>query len=587
MNYGLNLPYYNTTYIINCIQIEKINSFLEKLQKINVNGIWIIILQIKNDEQQIETFFRNAWSKSILNILVISNEMVYIYNPFIMTSNESRGKMYSFTINNSEEIYIIEKNRLENLHQYPLKVFLFSMDDAFTEKISYNVVYKSIDEEVTLILQHCMNFKINFVKNPDNYTIGKKLENGTFIGNFIDKTFHAIEFELFFQSFNYLGGLGMIENNELDIGSNLRVIQDVGTKNTIFLTTIKYMRMFYVMRSTEVEAKHLSIFLLNIFDFNGKIVFLGFLFIITILWYFFNNVNRIICKNFYKSDTHSIIEIILIIFKLNHIISCNNIKSRHGRIFLITLMFVSIIITSIYQGNILQQLKDIRRPNNIKTLERIADSDYRIVAITVFDIFETKKYGCKNANYILCRLIKKQIIDSDYLRVYMNEMNKSSDSNKTIILVRETFADQMVAKYFDPKTGMNLFHKIPESPIYYHVSSTVPKTSPFRRKFDELIMRMKQSGFIRYTNMIEQRKFEVEYIKRTLLGFGKEKDLIIIKTKHFEILFVFYLVMIVLTNIVFVCEVFVHALILKKKKKNRKTSRIFHRKPKRRVELSL
>lgn len=186
MNYGLNLPFYNTSYIINCNRITNINPLLKKLQKINVNGIWIIILQIKNDEQLIEEFFRNAWSISILNILVISNEMFYIYNPFIITSNKSRGQMYSFTINNSEEVYNIERNRLKDLHQYPLKVFLFSMDDAFNKKTSYNVEYKSIDEEVTLILQHCMNFKINFVKSPDQYTIGKKLENGSFIGNFTD-----------------------------------------------------------------------------------------------------------------------------------------------------------------------------------------------------------------------------------------------------------------------------------------------------------------------------------------------------------------------------------------------------------------
>lgn len=185
MSWGLGVPYYNTSYIINCNEnVASVILMLGKLRKINTNGLYIFIFDKLVNDIEIEEFFRRAWSYSILNILLIANKIIHIYNPFVISESESLpGKVYSFAGDKTEKIALIEKSRLENLHQYPLKVYKVNYFELFGEEKS-KAEYKNVESEVTMILQHCMNFKIKYVVSPDHYRMRQRLPNGTFAGNF-------------------------------------------------------------------------------------------------------------------------------------------------------------------------------------------------------------------------------------------------------------------------------------------------------------------------------------------------------------------------------------------------------------------
>lgn len=443
----------------------------------------------------------------MVNLILITNERIFIYNPFYFIAKSSeRGKIMSFEFSNWKGILSEGKNRFNNLYQYPINIYNLSR--------LYSNINNHSNYELIRLLQNRMNFKIKFINTSDTF----------------------------------------------DIASSFEVIKNVESSKVKFLPTIKYMKLFYVMQSSEIETKQLDIFLLNIFDSHGKILFLILMLIITILWYICNKIDANLHSINRKSQKQSILEIILIIFKVYHIIPCDNLKSRHSRFLFISLMFVGIIITGIYQGKLVNMLKDVNMINNMVTLEQIADSNNQIVVITYYDISENQlgnNSSCVTLNSTICRIINKEIINPAYLKDYINVSLKNSDTKNSIIQIDESLANQIISKYFDEKTGMNIFQKIAESPTFYQMSIIIPRFSPYEERLSDLILRATQYGLMAYERRREESEIALNYIKRSVRGFGLNEQLIIIRMFHYKKLFLFYICIVVIASVVFLGELLI------------------------------
>lgn len=392
--------------------------------------------------------------------------------------------------------------------------------------------YKYRDGEILKILSSSMNFNVNFVKPLYGTSFGLPLPNGS-----------------------YTGALAMIEYGKVDLHANIRSISRFGTQNLSMLTTIEICEFFFLTPKHVPGTKYLNISIFWIYDFNVRIFMVILLSLIAILWY----LMQLIAKRYIHSngggsgESPNLLEIILIIFKVFHF---GPVVKQHqhtyNRIILSTLLLFSIIVCYSYQGTIVSQLSAGPENQDMMTIEDVIKSEMPILSHTSEpDMFKPPPGTPIDVNSVNYKLLQRNTVN-----------NTAPDANVELLardknfvyLLRQNYVNYYKANNFNQKTGRDFFHVVPESPLSYICTYTVPKSSPYKKKMNEILLETIEFGFGQYGMIAAKRDNLLNYTKRTRMGSIDVKNDIRISIGNLTILFLVWGILLTVALVVFIVE---------------------------------
>lgn len=467
--------------------LNRSESDLRTFHLINPNRKLVYFINSTIPIEDVQNFLQFAWNTyKIMNILMIRpdniNPTIFYWNPF-----ESRLFQSNKTSINSN-LLISLKNIRKNLNGYPMRVYIFEypvISQPIRDKMGKILRFKYLDGAILNFLSEKMNFTPIFHKILDNVTYGFRYQNGTFTG-----------------------ALKALENNYVDIAANTRTIFQMETKNVIFLRPLEQIHIVFMVPKSE-HRTHISLFIYNAYDCQSRlwmlITFIAFIIAWSALDYIYYCIiqrqtrrrqqQQIVVSSFGRN--------ILIVVSVQHIVSVNFHRElrSYERILLICLLVYALIITNLFQGNIVKQLSTAKS-DDINTLERLAKSSMRIKAVAT-----TENYLCGSEKDDQTSIMGRLLMKQDTIFTLLDEAAKNMIHNKSYALVvPKQFAEYYNAKLYNPTTGHDLIHIIPESVTDFYTSFLTVKNSPFVVQFNDILLQLLESGLID----CERRKIDEE-----------------------------------------------------------------------------
>jgi hypothetical protein len=157
------------------------------------------------------SIFKYLWTKKrMLNVLIVTRHShfscelndntnnsikVWMYNPFEVNANNSRGNIYNFE-NGHDLSNANTHNRLRNVHGYPLQVPMFTQYPTAIPENSVNnnsTTYKGMDGHILSNMAEYFNFKIKIHTPNGNNPYGSVLQNGSIMGSLADVVYGRTE----------------------------------------------------------------------------------------------------------------------------------------------------------------------------------------------------------------------------------------------------------------------------------------------------------------------------------------------------------------------------------------------------------
>lgn len=379
--------------------------------------------------------------------------------------------------------------------------------------------YKFTDGTILTCFQQTMNFSFNFLSK---------------------KCFHP----KYFQSNSSPSGIyALIENNEIDIPSISTHITSLETSNIAFLQAMDFIELCYIVPKQDVPINYL-ITQFEIFDFDTKIIFIISMTVLIIVW---SSIEFIRSKIGQKYDSFT--DILMIIGQAQNVNAIKNFSKYNNRAILMFVVIFFLVICNTYQGIIASNLVHQPQAKEIDTLEEVVKSKLTVMS-AVIDAFRLTPDDIKS-NSILYRLSKRtsQFIDSKEFFF---------DSNNTIqaaILVRTKDAAIIIPSIFNNKTGRDVYHVVNEKVLKLHRSYMIPKNSPYRLRFTELLAQLVEFGFIVLALEDFEEMKHLYYMNRTKAGFGEQLRTVVIKMEHLDLLIILWFGCLGVSAIVFVSEI--------------------------------
>lgn len=200
-----------------------------------------------------------------------------------------------------------------------------------------------------------------------------------------------------------------MEENEVDIALNIRVVCPYSTKNVAFLTPISVSKLQYMVARTPDEPHLLHFLVPQSFDDYTMIVFAVASVIFIIFWYFIERVRH----GFTDEVRMDFFMICLYVVAMQSTVSMPLSKIKNQRRILMASMLVfSLIMCNAFQGMIVGLMGKLQDHLQIDTLEELLQNDYNFSAFTSYtDIFKPNEDG-SNVNSIQKQIYKRQFVET-------------------------------------------------------------------------------------------------------------------------------------------------------------------------------
>lgn len=114
--------------------------------------------------------------------------------------------------------------------------------------------------------------------------------------------------------------------------------------------------------------------------------------------------------------------------------------------------------------------------------------------------------------------------------------------------------------YISNETGQNMINPVPECVYAYHMSIMLQKSSPFIEKFNFILQRTVEIGIVGHQYRMSLAELSMGLIRLTKAGHFQERQIHLVGMKEMESLFVYYLVAMGISVLVFAGELFLDKL---------------------------
>lgn len=522
---------------IKCKKEFVLNDFLQIIAKANP----VKKLMFQFEEQTFESakeVLKIGFEKyKILNVAVLvidkhhqsstPQSSMCLYNPFSFQSPDFQCINFT-TARFNEQLSDMEKfirARVTNLQKYQLKIEIFPYPLVSKPVIDGNskvLRYSYVDGANIDIIAKVMNFTPVYLEPSLSPTYGYRFPNGTLTGS-----------------------LAALEHDKADFVANARLITDYPTTKAIFLQATTTARYKFIMHKQK-RRRELMLHLTWEFDTKAQVICVIASCSFPLLYYLTRVVDAMISR---RRKHDSFIKCFLYSVALSYNISMPKPKRTSSRIVFLVAVFYSLIITSIYQGTIIKNLNSNRNFESVKTIDELIDRGYKpVMTHTLNNIFN--KQSGDRVNEKLKRLSSESegVMAKDGIQTLLH--------NKDVaFLWSDIYTTNFLDRFYDEKSGENLFEVVPETAFEFYIAPMAPKSSPFLESFNEIILRFVEGGLNIYhfgEAKAENEGIWFDRVKRGLIPKGTSTGL---TCSDMEMLFKLILMMFVISFIVFLLEI--------------------------------
>lgn len=408
-------------------------------------------------------------------------------------------------------------NDLSDLQGYPFNITMFKRDLTATPSRGGMPGYEGLDGFVIKTIIENMNITPYYVIPEDNITFGIAYKNGKITGT-----------------------LGEIVRKKSQLAGNSRFLTDYNTSQIEFTNTLYSERICVVIPKYSQIPRDFMI--LRIFKPSTWCM----IFLIIVLYMIIIYL-RYVLRLPSGSNSNEVLKV----FGLLIAAPVNFKAEKKQYLVLMFGMIFSVIISGIIQGSLIKSFTTVSYYDDIDTLDELANSN--LLILTSLDVFD------KDESIIGRKLYHKKISSGSEVK----DEGIATLSDVCLFKNISTIARQSEITYvkynvYLAPDGTRCLHAVKEFLLTYFVVYIVPLHSPFLFKINDIIEKLRESGFIQYwfKNVYSRKK--ASHTKQSYYHPTSLKDV----TVPFEILFLGY----ILCIIVFIYEI----LSGKKKLKPRK-----------------
>lgn len=478
----------------------------------------IVLFTPYMDTSTVQQIFEHAWtSYKMHNIMIVDvmNECSFLYNPFI-------NKVTRIDLDEEFDFRKFYVGRMSNLHGYPLRINVF--DCLMLCRVVNKSKYELACGEILYAIKRMMNATLEYIEPSDKEEFGYIHANGT-----------------------YMGALGEIEYNRVDIAVDLRIIAEFQDAFNLYFLTPAFPVKFCFVVPNNFYPLTFEVFPHKFVDSVtlGLVVFSMFMLIL--VTYVINKITRAPTRS-------SIIKIALSYFSLyNNVSIVSTPKKLYSRLLCGTMLIFTIIMSNSYQGSIIKQLNTIGSAANIDTIQQLLTSGLVIRVPSGPDKY-IRDFETFDQETLQRKLFDKKIITDTSSAI---QIKYAAYNRQAAILCPNHYIEFYKTIYLSNSTGESLINYVPQCVYAYYMSVMVPKTSPFIRHFNLIIQLIKEAGLIQYQYSNGMAESKLAYTRQVKEGIFFEKTDRLLSMKELFTLFKYYTIWLGITIIVLIIEILV------------------------------
>ncbi|XP_039447843.1 uncharacterized protein LOC120427071 [Culex pipiens pallens] len=501
-------------------------------------------------------FYQSWYMHNMLNVLVINyldrhRIELCVFNPYAMVHGgdvDVRAQDLNCTLITDENqlagflrrLDRFERRRVRKLNGYNLTVAMHESKGSMSafDCILDNFHISDVDMDILKIIQEKMRFNATYINSELELSVGYVNPNGSMAGVLL-----------------------LIESNKIDLAANSRIIHDYGTKNLLYLRYITTEKLMFLVPRNYFENRDKEIVFINPFSITYLIVNMIFSIVIPLLLLALEKILKYVRPA--KRNYHFGVSVLCMIGIIYNV-SVKQPKATRKRFVIFGLLVYNIVSYPVWQAVTIRYLNsDNQNLNNINTLEELLETDLELrVSKYHHHVVVHEGSDFQNPSYreLSTRLNTK---DTSSIRTAIERIITQRDS---AFLTSETYVPLVLSgsyNWIPGSTSSGVF--VISEPIYeFYKSMVVPKTSPFVRTFNEIVMRCIETGFVERQTGQLRMVVDVLNIRQTLANARISVERLF-DMGSLKIFFVFYLVMMALATVVFLLELAVNRYCKKKK----------------------
>lgn len=536
-------------FFIKCSKSDALNYIFERVS--NYNPRTKLMFQLsENDYESAEEVLKVGFEKyKLINVAVAMASSVdqkgtfCLYNPFSGDAYSRRPDFHctDFTSNSfSLQLVEIEKfirARISNLQKYPLKIDIFPYPmvslpiyDSNNELVRYGYP----DGEMIHIIAQKMNFTPVYIDSPDDAAYGSVYPNGTFTGS-----------------------LAALEYEKVDFVANPRLISNYQTTKSVFLQSISTCTYRYVIQKRE-RRRYMRLVPAHQFD-RTTLVLMG-IFKISVISVF--TIINYIEGKYLGTPRKSVSSIFMHLYAIFINMSVKH-KRRNAssRITTASAIFFAMIMSAIYQGLIVKNINASENVGVITTLRELLDHNYKLLLTpSMINVLEESTTSRRRED--LHKVLK-------YAEgVTAQQGTKEVLANKDVAFLRgEFYTGRYMNRFFDPITGDNLLEVVPMVIFEFYMAAMAPKASPFIPQFNEITLRIIESGLISHYRAQTEMDNEKVWHQRVRLGLTPKPPSVRFRMQELSDVFKLFLLLIASSFLLFLGELLVNYFAKRLQKK--------------------
>lgn len=488
-----------------------LNDFIPKIGNFNPKMRLLIFLTDEFDEKLLMETFASAWKRHKISDVFISFDQefrkysetfrIYAFNIFHRHSVGQLVKLnFPFLLGDGLNLLKrFEATRYKNLNGYSLKVVLFQFmmvcSGVEYKNGSYELsTLKFQDAEALKILSKLANFTIEFVKSPDGVKHGYQTSNFTFTGS-----------------------LGLVEYEQADIAANARLVAEYNTSNTLclFPTTSTKLK-FAVPRKLWKEINILAS-LYNFLDDSLKISFLTIFLVLPAMIYIFDYFSGSM-KSAMQSLTHNY----LMFFSIMTFVSIKLPPYWPSRYVVGSVVLVWLVVGNTYAGKMIEFLNTSFGLKQIGSIEEMTTTSLEVkIPYPMAILFEGNFDDATESHLFINKVVKKaramESVSDRMAFIDVDNMGEMIRSRRYALLFLDNLIELLEKSFFD-ESGNDILTHIDDTPYEYYYAMSVPKTSPFVERFNEILMHILEAGITKYQMSLATSETDLIYIRRVMNG---------------------------------------------------------------------
>lgn len=534
-----------------------LNEVLPQLGNFNPKIRLLVFLTGEVSIELLREIFTTAWNDFKICEIFITFDIefrkffqpfsIYVFNIFSTDHIDTQliEINFPFALEGLEKLEAFDANLYKNLNNFPLKVVLFQFmmvcHGIEFENGSYIVEsLKWQDAEAMKIISKVANFSIEFVKSPDGVKHGYQTSNFTFTGS-----------------------LGMVEYEHADLAANARLVAEYNTSNTICLFPTTTTKLKFTVPKKTLADVNILVSFYNFLDLGLRISLLAMFITLPIVMICFDYIN-----GSGKNAIDSLIDYYLMFHSIMTFVSIRLPTCWPLRCIVGSVIIVWLIVGNTYAGKMIEFLNTNFGLKQLKSIEEMTQTSLEVkVPYPMAILFEGEFEDATENHLFLNKVVKKaralESVGDRMAFIDVDNMDEMMRSRKYALLFLDNLIELWEKSYYD-ENGNDILTHIDETPYEYYYAMSVPKTSPFVNRFNDILMHIFEAGILKYQMNMANADTDLIMIQRVKAGKIASNDVKPISLIQIYSIFYLLLVSLGFCFLVFLVEVFVGRFIRKR-----------------------